>query len=147
MPADTTQCRGPAGKQQVAVDPHPARSGHIYFGSLHRGLVRSVDDGKTWQSVAFDGLPVKTIEAAKGPDNQTILYVIVGLKGHTVARNYVPAGHLWRIEISPETPYELKTFQLSEEPEFLDVEVSPSDWSEGMAIRKPAERTRGAGKS
>ena len=143
MPSDAPQCRGPAGKQQIAIDPHPGHSGHIYFGSLHRGLMRSVDHGRSWESIAFGGYPVKTIEAAKGADGQTILYVIVGEKGHTVSRNYVPAGRLWRIEVAGEAPYEISPFQLNEKPELVDIEVNPSDWTRGLAIRKIADGTRG----
>jgi hypothetical protein len=143
MPPDAPECRGPAGKQQIVIDPHTDRKDHIYLGSYHLGLVRSVDDGKTWQSVAFKGSPVKTIEAAKGPDNRTILYVIVSSPEQVGSRNYVYSGHLWRVEVDPKAPFALKKHLLSKEPEFIDVEVSPHDWSSGLAIIKRAERGRG----
>ena len=79
MPEGTHGCRGPWGKQLVAVDPHPNRRGHIYFATIDDGLIRSVDDGRSWQTVAFEGFPVKTLTAACGQQERTVLYVIVGV--------------------------------------------------------------------
>ena len=143
MPPDAPSCRGPAGKQQIAIDPHPNRSHHIYYGSLHRGLIRSTDDGNSWHVTAFRGYPVKTISTARGNQGKTILYVIVGEKGKTAARNYIPAGHLWRLEVNAEEPFRIEKHQLTEKPEIVDVEVFPNDPTSGICIRRIAEGTRG----
>jgi len=143
MPDNTPQCKGPAGKNQIAEDPHPGRSDHIYFGSNHRGLVRSVDDGASWEVVAFEGHPIKTLDAAKGPEDQTVLYVIVGEPDEYGSRNIIPDGKFWRVEVDPQPPYEVSTVQLSTEGDFVDVAVSPDDWSRGMIIRDYEDNSRG----
>ena len=143
MPPNTPKCKGPGGKNQIQVDPHPNRNDHIYFGSIHRGLLRTVDDGESWQVVAFEGHPIKTMAAAKGPENKTILYVIVGEKGVTGGRNMVPDGHLYRVEVEHQAPYEVATFKLPGGEHFFDVAVSPDDWSSGMVIGDCRDNARG----
>ncbi|MFZ5828659.1 MAG: hypothetical protein ACOY3P_01155, partial [Planctomycetota bacterium] len=146
MPEETRDCMGPWGKQLLAVDPHPDRAGHIYFATIDNGLIRSVDDGVTWQSVAFPGLPVKTIATASGPKERTVLYVIVGVKGRYGRRDNVLGGTLWRVEVEPVSPFKLTTIQLSEDDDFWDLAVSPVDWSRGMIIREYHERGTAGGK-
>ncbi len=65
------------GKAAVTVDPHPNRAGHIYFGTLTDGLIRSTDDGATWQPVAFPGRMIGAVAASHNSTN-TSLYAIVG---------------------------------------------------------------------
>jgi len=143
-PSSTPSVKGPSGKNELAVDPHPGRAGHLYFASNHRGLVRSVDDGQTWQVVAFPGLPIKTLAAAKGPANSTVLYVIVGAPGGPTSKQGIVAqGALWRVEVAPSAPFELKTFKLPGPDNFIDVEIHPNDWSRGMLIRDQAGNLRG----
>ena len=143
MPPNTPKCKGPGGKNQIQVDPHPNRHNHIYFGSIHRGLLRTVDDGKSWQVAAFEGHPVKTMAAAKRPENKTILYVIVGEKGVTGGRNLVPLGHLYRIEVDAQPPYDISATKLPGGDHYVDVAVSKEDWSEGMVIGAYQEGSRG----
>ncbi len=143
MPDNTPKYKGPAGKNQIAEDPHSDRRDHIYFGSHHRGLVRSIDDGDTWDVVAFAGRPIKTLSVAKGPDNTTLMYVIVGKPGEYGSRSIVPKGKLWRVEVAPQQPYEVSTIELSNEENYVDVAVSPDDWSRGMVIKDYQDGTRG----
>lgn len=147
MDAASPQCTTPSGKQPILVDPHAERSGHIYYGSHHAGLVRSVDDGSTWQVIGFKGHPIKTLDAASGPDKSTILYVVVGRPGEydDTSRSIVPKGALWRVQVEAEAPYRAQLTELPGPADVIDVAVSPDDWQTGLIIRAKSEepRTRG----
>jgi hypothetical protein len=147
MDAASPQCTTPSGKQPIVVDPHPERARHIYYGSHHAGLLRSVDDGSTWQVVAFAGHPIKTLDAASGPDKTTILYVVVGRPSEydDTSRSIVPTGALWRVQVEAEAPFRAQLAELPGPADVIDVAVSPDDWHTGLIIRAKSEepRTRG----
>jgi hypothetical protein len=139
MPQGTHACRGPWGKQVLVVDPHPERCEHLYFATIDDGLIRSLNGGRTWQGVAFQGLPVKTLAASRGPARRTVLYVIVGVKGRYGKRDNVLGGSFWRVDVEPAAPFQASTIHLSGADDFWDVEVATNDWSQGMVLRDSYE--------
>ena len=133
---DAPGIRLSVGKQPILVDPHPDRSGHIYFAAREKGLLRSLDNGATWQVAAFEGKAVKTMDAAKGPDDKTILYAVVAEEGVFFGARYlIEEGKLYRVEIEPDPPHQLSLTALPWEGDFVDVEVANDDWSRGLVIR------------
>ena len=154
-PSDSYENQNQLGQNQIVEDPHFDRRHHIYFGSFQRGLMRSVDDGENWEVIAFPGRVIKTLSPVKGPDNKTVIYVIVGpeapgtgnppfnqiwntLNMEKNRKNVMPQGELWRVEVSPEPPYTVQTFKLQvSDDDFVEVEPFPDNWSRGFIIKKP----------
>lgn len=103
---DTTPGQEPLGKCGLLVDPSPTRSGHVYYASSEKGLVRSTSNGDidTWEVVAFDNKFIKTMSAGVSADDVTHLYLVVA-DGYSQlqikdGQDYYDSGRLYRIDIS-----------------------------------------------
>ena len=135
------------GKHLIVVDPHPSRGHHIYFGSFHRGLLRSIDNGKTWREAAFNRRSIKSLAAGIRPGGGTVLYVIAGDEMADQKEGQGPpspkphrhgAGALWRIEVAADGSLETFDPQLGFD-DVTDVELDPTDPSRGLLLRDPGE--------
>ena len=147
VPPGSYETFKPRGKHLIMVDPHPSRGHHIYFGSFHRGLLRSTDNGETWHQAAFNRRSVKSLASGVKPGGATVLYVIVGDEMPDQKEGQGPpsipvqrhgAGRLWRIDVAPNGSLTTVDLQLGFD-DVTDIEIDPKDPSRGLLIRDPAE--------
>ncbi|GAB1308524.1 hypothetical protein KH5_12070 [Urechidicola sp. KH5] len=106
---NTTPGQEPVGKRVFLVDPAPARSTHVYYGSSENGLLRSTSNGDagTWEVVAFAGKFIKTMSAGVSLGGETRLYLVVA-DGYSTPEDihgqvYHDSGRLYRIDINNAT--------------------------------------------
>ncbi len=137
-------CGRPHGKRLLVVDPQPARSNQIWFASMSRGLVRTVDDGENWAVAAFEGHCIASLAAGVGAEGQTVLYAIVAHKFGSISDfakfgglrkkyNASGQGELWRLDIKNDGTF-TKQRVLPEFSNISDVEINPTDPSRGLVI-------------
>lgn len=84
-----------AGTTHMLEDPCALRTNHLYFGSTSHGLMRSTDGGATWSSMvpALTNRCIKTVTAACGANNETVLYAIAERKmARHIQGQTVPIG-------------------------------------------------------
>lgn len=70
---------------EILVDPHPDRAGHVYYAHYKRGLFRSKVAGSeenaslvldSWETIAFPGFRIKHLSACVN-GGETVLYMVV----------------------------------------------------------------------
>lgn len=125
------------GKQLLEVDPHPERQGHLYVGTPKRGLMRSTDNGKTWETIAFEGQSIFTLAMAKDGSS---LYVIPGDQQWRLPNDGNQGkrgGHeLWRLDKGDaSTLQKVASVPKNSRDKFFDVTVHPEDAKRGMVIQ------------
>ncbi|MEX0324898.1 MAG: WD40/YVTN/BNR-like repeat-containing protein [Puniceicoccaceae bacterium] len=118
-------------KRLLVVDPS---NGNIYIGTTS-GLVRSVDNGATWSTIAFSGQSIKCLALSA---DGTKLYLIPGdqeWKSPRLHRGMIGGNEVWRMDNgNPATL--VKVMDLSADPDqwFFDIDVNPSDAGKGVVV-------------
>jgi len=133
---DTTAT--PVGKNLLVVDPsNPA---HLFVGTISDGLMRSIDHGATWQTVAFAGASILTLEIAADGSS---LYLIPGSQiweDPSPSNRATRGGSLWRIDtdasgdLDPSTLTMVQDASTFSEGNFFDLDTNPLDGTKGMLI-------------
>ena len=86
----------------MAID---ASNGYIYLGTWNKGVMRSVDDGRTWTTLGLSGKYLRGI--ALDAANPQVLYVAAANEGVYVTTSARGTGSLALLAGSPKTPEEL----------------------------------------
>ncbi len=137
-------------KRLLLVDPASERSDHIYYADTHRGLLRSTDNGDTWDYLfadysdaetadRFKDKYVKTLAAGVSSDGETKLYAIIEPDPDTHAQTgwtmEDTEGELWRIELvgADGVVESVEGSLCNERTDIADVEVF-SDGASGFVL-------------